>query len=242
MCRGMNSIETDTLHIPVGDGTTMDGYLARPAGAGPHPGLIVFQEIFGVNEHIRDVARRFAAEGYVALAPDLFHRFAPSYQGTYEDIPASIAMAGKLVPEGLVADIKATYDAICAHAAVAKDRIGAIGYCMGGGMAFGSNATVPLRAAVSYYGTPPPEMQEMLASRLHGPMLFVWAGNDPYITLERRREVTDLVRKHGKTFVDAEWAGANHGFFCDARSDHHPVAAKQAWALTLAFLQAHLSG
>lgn len=242
MTARMDVIETETLSIPVADGTTMDGFLARPAGPGPHPGLIVFQEIFGVNEHIRDVARRFAGEGYAALAPDLFHRFAPNYQGSYEDIPASIAMAGKLAPAGLMADFQATHAALSAHAAVDKDRVGAIGYCMGGGMAFACNALVPLKAAVSYYGTPQPDMQDKLASSLHGPMLFVWAGNDAYISLERRREVIDLVRKHGKTFVDAEWAGANHGFFCDARSDHHPAAAKQAWTLTLAFLQAHLGG
>jgi carboxymethylenebutenolidase len=237
-----NEITTETVQIPVADGTTMAGYLARPTTPGPHPGLLVFQEIFGVNEHVRDVTRRFAAEGYVALAPDLFHRFAPNYQGSYDDIPASIATAGKLVPEGLVKDFAATAAALDAHPAVAKGRLGAIGYCMGGGMAFGANATLPLRAAVSYYGTPPPEMQEKLAATLHGPMLFVWGSNDAYISLERRREVIDIVRKAGKRFVDAEFGGGNHGFFCDARSDYDAVLAKQAWALTLSFLAAHLGG
>jgi carboxymethylenebutenolidase len=111
---------------------------------------------------------------------------------------------------------------------------------MGGGMAFACNATVPLRAAVSYYGTPPAEMQDQLAAGLHGPMLFVWGGNDAYISLERRREVGDLLRKHGKSFVEAEWSGSNHGFACDARGDYNAVSAKQAWALTLAFLEAHV--
>jgi len=235
-------IETENVEIAVADGTKMDGYLARPAGSGPHPALLVYQEIFGVNEHIRDVTRRFAAQGYVALAPDLFHRFAPRYQGSYDDIPASIAMAGKLVPEGLVHDFKAAAAALDAHAAVAKGRLGAIGYCMGGGMAFGANATVPLRAAVSYYGTPPAEMQAQLAATLHGPMLFVWAGKDPYITLEKQREVVDVVRKAGKSFVTAEWSGRNHGFFSDARADYNPTAAKEAWALTLAFLATNLGG
>lgn len=238
----MNAIETENVEIPVADGTTMGGYLARPAGPGPHPGLLLFQEIFGVNEHVRDVARRFAAEGYVVLAPDLFHRFAPGFQGSYDDIPASIAMTTKLVPGALMADFQATAAALDAHAAVARGRLGAIGYCMGGGMAFAANAILPLRAAVSYYGTPQPEMQDTLAATLHGPMLFVWAGNDAYISLARRREVSDVMRKAGKPFVEAEWAGANHGFFCDARADHHPVSARQAWALTLSFLEAHLGG
>lgn len=238
----MHQIEIENVEIPVADGTKMDGYLARPAGSGPHPGLLVYQEIFGVNEHIRDITRRFAAEGYVALAPDLFHRFAPRYEGSYADIPASIAMAGKLVPEGLMHDFTAAAAALDGHAAVAKGRIGAIGYCMGGGMAFATNATVPLRAAVSYYGTPPAEMQEQLAAKLHGPMLFVWAGSDAYISLERQREVMDVVRKAGKAFVSAEWSQGAHGFFCDARPDYHPTAAKEAWALTLAFLATHLGG
>lgn len=236
----MDTIETETITIPVGDGTTMDAFVARPSGAEKHPALIVFQEIFGVNEHIRDIARRFAAEGYVAVAPDLFHRFAPNYQGTYDDIPASIAMTTKLVPDGLVADFVGAAAAIGKHPNVDGSRIGAIGYCMGGGMAFACNAVAPLRAAVSYYGTPPAPMQDKLAADLHGPMLFVWAGSDAYISLERRREVIDLVRKNGKAFVDAEWGGSNHGFFCDARADYDAQAAKQAWALTLAFLHAHL--
>ncbi|APR88082.1 Dienelactone hydrolase family protein [Minicystis rosea] len=236
----MREIITESIDIPVADGTAMGAYVARPAGAGPHPGLLLFQEIFGINEHVRDVARRFAAEGYVVLAPELFHRFAPGYQGSYDDIPASIAMAGKLVPEGLVADIKASAAALAGHAAVAKGRIGAIGYCMGGGMAFAANALTELEAAVSYYGTPQAEMQEQLAASLHAPMLFVWAGKDVYISLERRREVSDLMRKHGKPFVEAEWTSANHGFFCDAREDYHAASAKQAWALTLAFLAEHL--
>jgi carboxymethylenebutenolidase len=238
----MNAIETETLRIPVADGTTMDGYLARPEGPGPHPALLVFQEIFGVNEHIRDVVRRFAAEGYVALAPELFHRFAPGYEGSYDDIPASIALSGKLVPEGLIADIHASGAALDAHDAVARGRIGAIGYCMGGGMAFAANALLPLRAAVSYYGTPPVERQEALAAALHGPTLFVWAGADPYIALERRRAVVDVVRAAGKPFVDAEFGGTTHGFFCDARESHDRAAAAQAWALTLSFLATHLRG
>jgi len=163
------------VRFPTPAGGELNAYLAKPSTAGQSPGVIVLHEAFGLNDDIRAWADRFAAEGYVALAPELFHRFAPGYEGSYDDIPASIALAGKLVPESVIADFVASGAALDAHAAVARGRIGAIGYCMGGGMAFASNAVLPLRAAVSYYGTPPAEMQAQLAATLHGPMLFVWA-------------------------------------------------------------------
>jgi carboxymethylenebutenolidase len=233
----------ETLSIPVEDGTTMDGYLVRPEAPGPHPGLLVIQEIFGVNSHIRDVTERWAAQGYVALAPDIFHRphvAGPGYQGSYEDIPASVAVAMKTRPEELAADLKGAYARLCAHPAVRADRVGVLGFCMGGTLAYRANALLPLQAAVAYYGGGiGPELLEQ-AGNLHGPILFFWAGKDLYIPLENRRAVADALRRHGKPFVDVEFSNQNHGFFCDARSDHDADAAAQSFALATAFLRSHL--
>lgn len=232
----MHDIRTSTITIPVSDGTTMTGHLAVPAGPGPHPALLIIQEIFGVNAHVRDVTERYARAGYVALAPDLFHRFAPGYDGSYEDIPASIAMTSNLTPAGIIADLGAAYGHLADHPDVRRDRIGAVGYCMGGRLAFVANAHLPLAAAVCFYGGGIAQNHLDLAARQHGPTLLVWAGNDPWIAPADRDRVNVAMRESGRPFVTAEFAGANHGFFCDARSDFEPRAARQAWALTQAFL------
>src|SRR5215813_12520414 len=140
-------IRTSSVTVPVADGSSMGGYLATPARPGPHPAIFVIQEIFGVNEHVRDVTERFARAGYVALAPEIFHRFAPGYQGSYDDIPASIALTSKLTPEGVTADLAATHAWLAAREDVRPGRIAAVGYCMGGRIAFAANAMLPLGAS-----------------------------------------------------------------------------------------------
>jgi carboxymethylenebutenolidase len=236
----MHEIVTERISVGVGDGTQMGGYLARPARPGTYPGLLVLQEIFGVNAHIRDIAERFAREGYVALAPELFHRSAPGYEGRYDDIQGGMAQATKLTPAGVEADLAAAHGYLQGHASARRDRIGVVGYCMGGRLAFLANARLPLQAAVSYYGGGIATALLPLADTMAGPLLLVWAGQDGYIPPEHRRSVAEALRAAGKPFVDVEFSHADHGFFCDARSNYEPRAARQVWALTLAFLAAHL--
>jgi len=229
-------IRTSSVTIPVADGTTMGAYLAAPAAPGPHAAIFVIQEIFGVNAHVRDVTERFARAGYVAVAPEIFHRFAPGYQGSYDDIPSSVAMTAKLTPEGVRADLAATHAWLSARPDVRPGKVAAIGYCLGGRLAFVANAALPLGASVSYYGGGIATGHLELAGALHGPQLLVWAGNDPWIPPADRDRVHAAVRSAGKRYVNVEFSGVNHGFFCDARSDYDASAARQAWALTLAFL------
>jgi carboxymethylenebutenolidase len=235
-------IVTERVRVEVSDGTAMDAYVARPSGGGPYPGLLVLQEIFGVNAHIRDVAERLAREGYVTLAPDLFHRQFPNYDETYEDIPASVALAMRYTGDQAEADLKAAYERLRGIEGVQADRIGALGFCMGGRLAFVANAVAPLRAAVSFYGGGIATDKLHLAERLSGPMLFFWAGKDTYIPIEQHRSLTDTLAKLEKPFVSVEMSSVNHGFFCDARSDYDAAASAQAWPLTLAFLRCHLAG
>lgn len=235
-------ITTERVRIDVADGTTMEGHVARPAGGGPYPGLVLLQEIFGVNAHIRDVAARLAREGHVVLAPDLFHRTHPGYDASYDDIPASIAVARSYTAAQSEADLRAACAHITQLPGVKADRIGAIGFCMGGRLAFTANGLAPLRAAVSYYGGGIAPDKIHLAPRLSGPTLFYWAGKDPYIPAEQHREVSDALRKEGKPFVSVEFSDVHHGFFCDARHDYDEAAAAQSWALTKEFLRRHLGG
>src|SRR5579862_8641800 len=146
-------IVKEKVELPVADGTRMAAYVARPKDGEAHPGLLVFQEAFGVNHHIRDVANRFAAEGYVAIAPELFHRTAPpGFAGDYKDFSLMMPHVKAVTTDAAEADIRATYDWMHSNFEVRADEISSVGFCMGGRVSFIANSAVPLRAAVSFYG------------------------------------------------------------------------------------------
>jgi carboxymethylenebutenolidase len=230
---------TETVTLQVSDGTKMDAYTARPDSAGPYPGLLIFQEAFGVNQHIRDVTERLAAEGYLAIAPELFHRSAPGFNGSYDDLDSAIAQTTKLNREGLVADIQAAFGWLSENPDAENQRIGSVGFCMGGRISVLANASVRLAAAVSYYGGFMPSMADLVP--LQGaPILFYWGGLDKHIPPEQHRALTDALREAGKEYINVEFSGADHGFFCDHRPVYNREAAAESWALTLAFLKNRL--
>jgi|SRR5580704_4762212 carboxymethylenebutenolidase len=227
----------EKLELAVADGTMMSAYVAHPAQGGPSPGLIVFQEAFGVNRHIRNVSDRFAAEGYVVIAPELFHRTAPGFEGSYTDFPAVMPHYQAVTPERAEADIRASYEWLRANARVKADAISSIGFCMGGRVSFIANSVVPLRAVVAFYaGGIAPGLLDR-AAKLQAPSLFVWGGLDKHIKPEHRKAVTDALSAEKKQYVNAEFSRADHGFFCDERAAYEPHSARQAWALTLEFLR-----
>ncbi len=220
------------------DSSPMQAYVARPQGTGPHPGLMVFQEAFGVNAHIRDVAERFAAEGYVAVAPELFHRTAPAgFEAEYTDFASVRPHLQAITPEAAEADIRATCEWLHFNAEVKRSDISCVGFCMGGRVSFIAASIVPLHAAVSFYGGGIAQDSLDRAKTLHGPILLIWGGLDKHITPEIRRSVVDAVAAQHKPYVNAEFSQADHGFFCDQRSSYEPRSARQAWALTMEFLR-----
>ena len=235
---GEAAIVKEKVELAVADGTKMAAYVARPEQRGPQPGLLVFQEAFGVNHHIRSVAERFAAEGYVAIAPELFHRTAaPGFEGSYTDFAAVMPHLQAVTPETAEADIRSAYEWLRSNAQVKADEISCVGFCMGGRVSFIANGVVGLRAAVSFYGGGIAPGLLGRASKLQAPSLFIWGGLDKHITPEHRRAVTDALSEQKKIFVNAEFSRADHGFFCDERAAYEPHAAQQAWALTLEFLR-----
>ncbi len=239
----MERVITEKVALAVADGTTMDAFVARPAQAGNFPGMLVFQEAFGVNGHIRDVAQCVANEGYVVIAPELFHRTAPpGFEGNYDDF-ASVAPHTRAVTEaGATADIRAAFDWLQSQQQVMADRIGSVGFCMGGRMSFLACATVSLRAAVSFYGARIAPALLPRTANLHGPVLFFWGGKDKHIGQDQIRAVVEACGEAGKAYMNVEISDADHGFFCDARASYNPVAAKEAWSLTRTFLEAHVKG
>lgn len=223
----------DFTSVRVSDGTEMRVYVARPSATGERPAILVFQEAFGVNSHIRDVTDRFAKRGYIAAAPELFHRTAPGFEGRYNDFDSVRKHIGALTTEGTEADVRAAYDLLKGASSVV-----CIGFCMGGRVSFIANSVVPLSASVGFYGNVPPELLDR-ASRQNGPNLLFWGGLDKHIGEEQRSALRQALTNASKPFTETLFSFADHGFFCDERSSYNPDAARDAWALTTSFLDAH---
>jgi carboxymethylenebutenolidase len=236
----MDTLHTENVTLKIADGTTMSAYTAIPGDVGKLPGLLVFQEAFGVNEHIRDVTRRFAKAGFVAIAPELFHRTGPGFEGKYDNFPACMPHMQGLTPEGLSQDAQAAFDWLQKNPRVLPNCTASVGFCMGGRVSFLANSVAPLKAAISFYGGNIAPALLPRAPQLHGAMLFFWGGVDAHIPQDQIRAVIDAVRQAKKTFVNVEFSDADHGFFCDARPSYNEAAAKQAWDLSLRFLSAYL--
>jgi len=231
-------IVTGKVELAVADGTTMAAYVARPKEAQLHPGLLLFQEAFGVNHHIRSVCDRFAAEGYVVIAPELFHRTAPpGFEGSYTDFPAVMPHLQAITPETAEMDVRSSCEWLRSNAQVKRDEISSVGFCLGGRTSFLANGTLRLRAAVSFYGGGIAPGLLDLAPKLEAPSLLIWGGLDKHITPAHRKAVTEALSLHHKGYVNVEFSQADHGFFCDERATYEPRSARQAWALTLEFLR-----
>ena len=169
----MDNLQTENITLQVADGTSMNAYVATPADGGQLPGLLVFQEAYGVNPHIRDVTERFAKKGYVAIAPELFHRTAPGFQCEYTNFAACMPHMQALTAEGIVADATAAFDWLQKNSRVSPNSTACVGFCMGGRASFLANSALPLKAAISFYGGGIAPTLLPRAFQQHGPILHV---------------------------------------------------------------------
>ncbi|MFX1735639.1 dienelactone hydrolase family protein [Paraburkholderia sp. A1RI_3L] len=227
------SITSRWIDIPTGN-ESFEGYLALPK-TGKGPGIVIVQEIFGVNGHIRDVAEQYAQDGYVALAPDIFWRTQPRVELAYvgADRDRGIELLQKTNVDLAVADIGAAATALRAMPEV-TGKVAAIGYCFGGRLAYLAAAQGTLDAAVSYYGG---GIQNRLeeAPNIKVPMLFHYAEHDHSIPLEAVGQVKE--RFTGRDNVEFHlYPGAEHGFNCTERASYNQHAAALAHGRTLTFL------
>ena len=236
----MSKIHESRVELKVSDGTQMSAFTARPDGAS-NGGVLVFQEAYGVNNHIENTVRRLAREGYVVAAPELFHRTAPvGFEGPYDNFPALKPHFDALTSETLLADTKAAYDWLQNEVGLKPGKIGCVGFCLGGRVSFMANAAFTFGAAVSFYGSRIISQSFDLAKDQRAPLLLIWAGKDKATPPEKIKELGDALRAAGKNFINAEFSEAEHGFNCDERSAYHPASAATAWAMTLAFLEKHV--
>ena len=215
------------------NGSTAKGYLAKPAGGGG-PGVIVLQEWWGLVDHIQQVADRFAEQGFVALAPDL-------YQGKSTSRPDE---AGRLMMaldiERAVRDVRGAISYLLERGGARPGKVAAIGFCMGGQLALATAcADARVGAVADFYGVHPQAKLDL--ARLQAPVLGIFAERDGFVTPAVARKLEADLQAAGKQTDFHIFPGVDHAFFNDSRPDvYNPAAASQAWQRTLQFFQANL--
>ncbi len=218
------------VEFPANGGKT-SAYLATPA-AGKGPGVLVIQEWWGLVGHIKKVADRFAAEGFTALAPDLYHgKTASEPDGAGKLFMAlNIAQAEK--------DLRGAAGYLAQHSSTAK--LGAVGFCMGGQLAlFAATLNPSIGACVNFYGVHPNVKPDY--SKLNGPVLGLFAEKDGFVTPQVARDVDAAIKKAGKQSEIHIYPNVDHAFFNDERPDvYNKSAADNAWRRTLALFRQHL--
>ena len=228
-----------TVNLKSKDGFEFPVYVAQPAGK-PKAAVVVVQEIFGVNSHIRAVADGYAVAGYLALAPATFQRIEQGVELGYADTDMSAGIALKTAVEalpapGVMADLQSTID--YAAKATGGARVGIVGYCWGGLLVWRAACLLTgLSAAVPYYGggvTGPDEA----ARKPRCPVLAHFGDRDHWIPLD---SVEAFRKAQSGAGVQVHVYHANHGFNCDQRASHDETSAAQARARTLAFFAKHL--
>lgn len=216
------------------NGSTTPGYLSEPASV-PASGVVLIQEWWGLVDHIKDLADRLAAEGFVVVAPDLFH----GETTRSPDTAAKMLMALD-IPRA-AREIRAAGDYLAGLEQVDPKRVGIVGFCMGGQLALYAGQEYPERfgAVVDFYGIHPNARVE--PERIQIPILMHFATRDKSVPLEDARTFVARVNARKET-VEAHYYEADHAFFNDTRPEvHSPEHARAAWNRTLDFLRANLS-
>ena len=237
-------IRTVTESLATADGL-MPAHLARPARGGPYPAVIVVMEAFGLNPHIKEVAERLAREGYVAIAPDLYYRFG-SPVVPYDDVPRAVGFMQKFEDAQLMAEMGVVIQHLKATEGVRADRIGVVGFCVGGRIAFLTACRHPaaIKVAVPFYGggiaADTPTAPIHAADRLQCPVLFFFGETDRMIPPDQIRRIDETLKRLKKTAEIKVFPGAGHGFFCNDRAAFHQESAQAAWEMTRLSLSKYL--
>lgn len=230
------SIREAIAQYPSGN-VAMKAFVAAPQAKEKRPAIIVVQEWWGLTDHVKDIARRYAAEGYVAIAPDLYSRLG-------HVLTTDAGEAGKLMntlkQEDGLADLNATVAYLKSAPEVDGTRIGVTGFCMGGSYALMLPCVNPgIKAAVPFYGQVP--NPDTPIQKLACPVLYFYGEDDGWITKADVQRLAAALKKYGKAGEIKTYPGAPHAFFRDTDpSVYRPEAAKDAWARTKAFFKQQL--
>jgi len=222
------------IDIETGDGK-FGAYLSLPRG-GKGPAIVLVQEIFGVNQHIRNVADQYAADGYVVLAPDLFWRHGARIELGYDDAGWKRAVELMQATDFTTSqqDIAATIKTLRALDAAAGQKLASVGYCLGGRLSYHTAANGLVDAAVCYYGG---GIQNALdrAAEIKVPVLMHFGSADSHISQDAVKSIAEAFDDNEQVEIHV-YEGAEHGFNCNHRDSYHQRAAAQAHGHTLVFL------
>jgi carboxymethylenebutenolidase len=238
----MSNVRTEEVTLKV-DGQDMPTFVAYPEASGPRPVVLVFQEIFGVNPHIKDVAKRVAAEGYVAVAPDYHHRAWPTgTQLPYNDegMKRGMEVIPKLSVDGIQKDVDACLAYLKTKKEANTDKLGAMGFCIGGHVAYLLAATRPVAATASFYGggiaTFGPGSPKKTIERtgdIKGKILCFFGAEDPMISADQVEAIKKALADNKVRHEVVVYDNASHAFFRDPDPRmYREHAAKDAWERT----------
>ncbi len=243
-------IQTTTVTLASPD-LEIFAYLAQPSAEGAFPGVVVLQEVFGVNRHIRDVADRLAAAGYVAIAPHLYHRQVVDFEVGYSE--ADLAL-GRQYKEGtradqLLSDIQSAIAYLHHCPQVQPGGVGCIGFCFGGHVAYLAATLPEIKATAAFYGAGLTKMTPgggdptlSLTPQITGTLYGFFGETDPLIPLQEVDQIEAALTRYRIPHRIFRYPGAGHGFFCDQRYSYQAVAAEDAWQQVLKLFAANLQG
>ena len=230
-------------------GDQISGYLARPLGAGQYPCVIVLHEVFGLVPHIKEIARKLAGNGYIAIAPDLHHREGP---GDPEDVAAVVREAGGNPDSRTVGDVEGAVS-LLKSLPYSNDKVGIIGFCSGGRQTFLSACTIPsINAAVSCYGgrivAGPEDLNERqprapidLTSDLSCPLLGLFGAEDSSPSPNHVQIIEQELKLHDKVYETYVYDNAGHAFFADYRPSYRQHASVDGWERIFGWFNKHLN-
>jgi carboxymethylenebutenolidase len=235
----MANREIKTEFVKIANGSLkIEAYLAQPVAEGNFPAVVVIQEIFGVNDHIRDVTRRIAQEGYIAIAPAIYQRQAPGFETGYttQDIKIGKQYKEQTKTDELLSDIQATIDYLISYTPTKPNAIGCIGFCFGGHVAYLAATLPDIHATASFYGagitTWAPGGGKPTIARtkdIKGTIYLFFGMADASIPAEQIDMIEEALNRHQILHRIFRYQGADHGFFCDQRASYNQAAAADAW-------------
>jgi carboxymethylenebutenolidase len=230
-------IQTQTVTINSAD-LPVPAYLAQPTTPGPWPIVVVLQEVFGVNGHIRAVTERIAKAGYIAIAPHLYHRQIPNFEVGYSEADLALGRHYKIGTRAqeLLSDVQGAIIYGQTHCQGTDTGAGCIGFCFGGHGAYLAATLPQVKATASFYGagiatsTPGGGAPTLSRTAEITGILYVFFGKqDPLISPEEIIQIETELSKHNIHHQVFKYEGAGHGFCCDQRSSYHPEAASHSW-------------
>jgi len=231
----MTESATETIDYP-GAGVALRGFLARPPETTPRAAIVILHEWWGLTDHMKDVARRFTAEGYVALAPDLYSRLGHSVA---TDPQQAAKLMESLQSQQVLKDLNATTRYLKAQPFVDAWKLGVVGFSMGGTFALMmASHNSDIKAAVAFYGQIPPSDS---LKYLVAPVLYLHGGQDTWIVKREAERLAQALVQHGRPGEVKIYPDCPHAFFNDTRPEvYRSDQAHDAWQRTLNFFQQHL--